>query len=137
MTYALFEGFLHGYEEILELIAQVSIVTLELIGILIVIIGAFKSIALNATNARKGSLPSCFICPSSLAAMPCRCVHAILDRHWLSESRFGVTCLRVRLPRAMPLTLFCGNGLPRSVSPPMICPLCQRRGHMPQSVSAQ
>ena len=50
MTYALFEGFLHGYEEILELIAQVSIVTLELIGILIVIIGAFKSIALNASK---------------------------------------------------------------------------------------
>lgn len=50
MTYALFEGFLHGYEEILELIASVSIVTLELIGILIVIIGAFKSIALNASK---------------------------------------------------------------------------------------
>ena len=50
MTYALFEGFLHGYEEILELIATVSIITLELIGILIVIIGAFKSIALNASK---------------------------------------------------------------------------------------
>ena len=50
MTYALFEGFLHGYEEILELIASVSIVTLEFIGILIVIIGAFKSIALNASK---------------------------------------------------------------------------------------
>ena len=50
MTYALFEGFLNGYEEILELIASVSIITLELIGILIVIIGAFKSIALNASK---------------------------------------------------------------------------------------
>ena len=50
MTYALFEGFLNGYEEILELIASLSIVTLELIGILIVIIGAFKSIALNASK---------------------------------------------------------------------------------------
>ena len=50
MTYALFEGFLHGYEEILELIASISIITLELIGILIVIIGAFKSIALNASK---------------------------------------------------------------------------------------
>ena len=50
MTYALFKGFLNGYEEILELIASVSIVTLELIGILIVIIGAFKSIALNASK---------------------------------------------------------------------------------------
>ena len=50
MTYALFEGFLNGYEEILELIASISIITLELIGILIVIIGAFKSIALNASK---------------------------------------------------------------------------------------
>ncbi len=50
MTYALFEGFIHGYEEILELIASISIITLELIGILIVIIGAFKSIALNASK---------------------------------------------------------------------------------------
>ena len=50
MTYALFEGFLNGYEEILELIASLSIITLELIGILIVIIGAFKSIALNASK---------------------------------------------------------------------------------------
>lgn len=50
MTYALFKGFLNGYEEILELIASVSIITLELIGILIVIIGAFKSIALNASK---------------------------------------------------------------------------------------
>ena len=50
MTYALFEGFLNGYEEILELIASISIITLELIGTLIVIIGAFKSIALNASK---------------------------------------------------------------------------------------
>lgn len=50
MTYAIFENFIHGYEDILELIASISVITLELIGILIVIIGAGKAIALNASK---------------------------------------------------------------------------------------
>ena len=50
MVYTLLQGFLETYEDILGLIANVSIVTLELIGILIVIIGAFKSIILNASK---------------------------------------------------------------------------------------
>ena len=50
MVYTLFENFIGKYEDILGIIANISIITLELIGILIVIIGAFKSIVLNASK---------------------------------------------------------------------------------------
>ncbi|MDD7736271.1 MAG: DUF1622 domain-containing protein [Bacilli bacterium] len=42
-----FKGFLEGYESILENIASFAVITLELIGIIVIIIGAFKSIAFN------------------------------------------------------------------------------------------
>ena len=44
------ENILHGYESVLEAIAHISVTTLELIGILIIIIGAIKSIVLNASK---------------------------------------------------------------------------------------
>ena len=42
-----FKGFLEGYEVILENIASFAVITLEMIGIIVIIIGAFKSIAFN------------------------------------------------------------------------------------------
>lgn len=44
------EDLVSGYEGILETIAHISVTTLELIGILIIIVGAFKSIVLNASK---------------------------------------------------------------------------------------
>ena len=47
MYMSIIEGIYHGYESILEYIARFSVITLELIGIAIIIIGTFKSIILN------------------------------------------------------------------------------------------
>ena len=46
------EAFLHGYHDILKHIASISIYTLELIGIIVVIIGAARAViqAVRATN---------------------------------------------------------------------------------------
>ena len=40
----MFEAFVHGYEGILHDIAEVSALTLELIGVLIIIVGSVKSL---------------------------------------------------------------------------------------------
>lgn len=40
----MFEAFVHGYEDILHNIAEVSALTLELIGVLIIIVGSVKSL---------------------------------------------------------------------------------------------
>jgi uncharacterized membrane protein len=47
------EDIYHGYEGILEFIAGFSVVTLELIGIIIIVVGAFKSIVLDASKMIK------------------------------------------------------------------------------------
>ena len=47
MTLTFIETLYHGYESVLEYIASFSVITLELIGIIIIIIGTFKSIVLN------------------------------------------------------------------------------------------
>ena len=46
------ETFMGGYESILHLVAELTIVTLELIGILIILIGAYKSIIRLFLNLR-------------------------------------------------------------------------------------
>ena len=46
------ENFMGGYENILHLVAELTIVTLELIGILIILIGAYKSIIRLFLNLR-------------------------------------------------------------------------------------
>lgn len=40
----MFEAFVHGYEDILHNLAEVSALTLEFIGVLIIIIGSAKSL---------------------------------------------------------------------------------------------
>ena len=47
MTLTFIETLYYGYESVLEYIASFSVITLELIGIIIIIIGTFKSIVLN------------------------------------------------------------------------------------------
>ena len=47
------EGFINGYQSVLHSIAEVSILTLELIGILIIIIGSFKAISLTFSRLIK------------------------------------------------------------------------------------
>ena len=47
MTLTFIETLYDGYESVLEYIASFSVITLELIGIIIIIIGTFKSIVLN------------------------------------------------------------------------------------------
>ena len=46
------ETFMGGYEGILHLVAEITIITLELIGILIILIGAYKSIIRLFLNLR-------------------------------------------------------------------------------------
>ena len=46
------ETFMGGYENVLHLVAELTIVTLELIGILIILIGAYKSIIRLFLNLR-------------------------------------------------------------------------------------
>ena len=46
------ETFMGGYESILHLVAEITIITLELIGILIILIGAYKSIIRLFLNLR-------------------------------------------------------------------------------------
>ena len=46
------ENFMGGYENILHLVAEITIITLELIGILIILIGAYKSIIRLFLNLR-------------------------------------------------------------------------------------
>ena len=50
LTNTIVETIYNGYESILEHIAGFSVITLELIGIAIIVIGAFKSIVLNASK---------------------------------------------------------------------------------------
>ena len=47
------EDIYHGYEGILEFVAGFSVVTLELIGIIIIVVGAFKSIVLDVSKMFK------------------------------------------------------------------------------------
>lgn len=46
------ETFMGGYEGILHVVAEITIITLELIGILIILIGAYKSIIRLFLNLR-------------------------------------------------------------------------------------
>lgn len=46
------ENFIGGYESILHFVAEITIVTLELIGILIILIGAYKAIIRLFLNLR-------------------------------------------------------------------------------------
>lgn len=47
------ENFIGGYENILRLVAELTIITLELIGILIILIGAYKAIISLFLNLRQ------------------------------------------------------------------------------------
>lgn len=47
------EGFIHGYQEILHYIAEFAVHTLELIGILIIVVGSVKAIVLVTSRLRK------------------------------------------------------------------------------------
>ena len=46
------EGFINGYEGVLHAVAKISVITLDFIGIAIIIIGTIRSIVLNIQKAR-------------------------------------------------------------------------------------
>lgn len=46
------DGFIEGYEDILNHVAQISVATLEIIGILIIVFGSLKALALIITRIR-------------------------------------------------------------------------------------
>lgn len=47
------EGFINGYQEILHYIAEFAVHTLELIGILIIVIGSIKAVVLVVSRLRR------------------------------------------------------------------------------------
>lgn len=49
----LIEAFIAGYQEILHCIAEIAVHTLELIGILIIMVGSVKAIALVVSHLRR------------------------------------------------------------------------------------
>ena len=57
----MFRKFLEGYESILHGIAEFTVATLELIGILIIIIGSFMALAKYVTALKTGNKPNIFI----------------------------------------------------------------------------
>ena len=46
------EGFIHGYQQILHYIAEFAVHTLELIGILIIVVGSIKAVVLVISRLR-------------------------------------------------------------------------------------
>ncbi len=57
----MFENFLHGYETVLHYIAELTVNTLELVGVLIIIIGSFRAIIKYATTLRSNTRSNIFI----------------------------------------------------------------------------
>ncbi len=48
-----FENFIAGYQDILSFIAEIVVYSLELVGILIIVIGSIKALALIVSRLRK------------------------------------------------------------------------------------